>query len=88
MKPMPKQVKDKVGAETLPAHIRWHCRRGMLELDILLGNFFDQKYLSLKSDEQQAFVDLLACNDDELYTWLVKRKQPAAHLKNIVNKIV
>ena len=25
--------------------IRWACRRGMLELDVLLGNFLDHAYL-------------------------------------------
>jgi antitoxin CptB len=55
------------------AEIRWQCRRGMLELDILLLSFFDKKYAELSLDAKQDFCDLLTCSDQALYEWLVKR---------------
>lgn len=56
--------------------IRWHCRRGMLELDIILQKFFDEQYLLLSITDQKIFEDLLACQDQELYSWLIGNKSP------------
>ena len=54
----------------------WHSRRGMLELDIVLETFVKQHYLSLDADERQLYRRLLACEDQQLYDWFLK-KQPA-----------
>lgn len=32
--------------------IRWKCRRGMLELDIILENFYEQQFQTLTNDEK------------------------------------
>ena len=55
----------------------WHSRRGMLELDIVLETFVKQHYLSLDADQRQLYRRLLACEDQQLYDWFLK-KQPAA----------
>ena len=54
----------------IPAHLRWACRRGMLELDVLLGNFLQEQYLNLSTKEQTIFVQLLSSEDQSLYWWL------------------
>jgi len=60
------------------AAIRWQCRRGMLELDMMLLPFFDQHYVHLNSEKQQDFCDLLAFPDQELYQWLIGRLEPSS----------
>ena len=35
--------------------LRWGCRRGMLELDMLLLPFFDEHYLNMTEKEKQSF---------------------------------
>ena len=55
----------------------WHSRRGMLELDIVLETFVKQHYLSLEANQRQLYRRLLACEDQQLYDWFLK-KQPAA----------
>jgi len=54
--------------------IRWQCRRGMLELDMILISFFDNCYESLTIEEQGAFIRLLEYPDPTLYAWLMGRK--------------
>lgn len=54
----------------IPAHLRWACRRGMLELDVLLGNFLEEHYLKLSPETQAVFVQLLSNDDQSLYLWL------------------
>jgi len=61
-----------------PPHsqIRWHCRRGMLELDLILIDFFDQHYAGLTASQQQVFVRLLDCHDPDLLAWLLGKSLP------------
>lgn len=58
------------------AKLKWACRRGMLELDVLLGNFLAEAYPRLPEAEQRLFVQLLECTDPELFAWLMGREQP------------
>ncbi|MEC9376052.1 MAG: succinate dehydrogenase assembly factor 2 [Pseudomonadota bacterium] len=46
--------------------LRWRCRRGMRELDMLLLNYFDRHYSSAKKYEQQAFRNLLDFPDPDI----------------------
>jgi len=58
------------------SRIHWSaCRRGMLELDVILERYVKYRYISAPNQEQQQFVDLLEANDQDLFTWLVKHEQ-------------
>lgn len=70
------------------AHVRWHCRRGMLELDILLLRFFDQHYATLTTAEQQLFQQLLTYPDPDLFTWLMGHGAPSSpELQSMITRI-
>ena len=56
--------------------LRWACRRGMLELDVLLAPFVDH-YPQLDAGQQQDFERLLACDDPELFAWFMGHQQCA-----------
>lgn len=58
--------------------LRWQCRRGMLELDLILQGFLDKNYLNLSPDDQDLFEQLLTYSDQALYSYLIKR-QPNAN---------
>lgn len=58
------------------ASVRWQCRRGMLELDMLLLPFFDTIYETLSVEQKKAFIDLLAFPDQEIYAFLLARQIP------------
>jgi antitoxin CptB len=53
--------------------LRWQCRRGMLELDLLLRRFVDTGYEALPSAEREAFGRLLDYPDDTLLELLMGR---------------
>lgn len=59
--------------------IRWQCHRGMLELDLILLNFFDQQFDSLAPVQQLAFERLLQYSDPQLRKWLVEKEIPSDH---------
>ncbi|MFZ5530062.1 MAG: succinate dehydrogenase assembly factor 2, partial [Pseudomonadota bacterium] len=35
--------------------LHWQCRRGMLELDIMLGEFLEARFEELDATEKRAF---------------------------------
>jgi antitoxin CptB len=61
----------------VPSRLRWACRRGMLELDVLLGNFLEEVYTSLEEEDQSRFVQLLSENDQDLFLWLTGKEIPS-----------
>lgn len=51
--------------------LAWQCRRGMLELDVILIPFLEQHFDGLSDEQQQLFSLLLEEADPDLYTWLM-----------------
>jgi len=56
--------------------LRWACRRGMLELDVLLTNFLEKGYPGLTQSDQALFAELLDEPDPLLFQWLLGRITP------------
>jgi antitoxin CptB len=50
--------------------LRWKCRRGMLELDLVLQQFLERDYAALDASSQQAFEALLESGDEELWAMI------------------
>ncbi len=68
--------------------LRWRCRRGMKELDIILERYLERGYFQADLAEQAAFACLLAASDPELLAWLVYgRPCPDPGLKGIVAQV-
>jgi len=55
------------------SRLRWLCRRGMKELDIVMNRYLEQHYASASSAEQDRFKALLEMPDPELYDLLLGR---------------
>jgi antitoxin CptB len=56
--------------------VRWRCRRGLLELDIVLGRFVEQHYEGLDELQQVAFDVLLDLPDNVLWDMITGREEP------------
>lgn len=56
--------------------IRWRCRRGMRELDVLLTRYLDKAYPGATADEQAGFRRLLEYPDPLLFACLMGRTLP------------
>ncbi len=57
--------------------IRWHCRRGMLELDLLLQRFSRQQLERLDAGELGVLEELLEFSDTDLFDVVMGRTTPA-----------
>jgi len=53
--------------------IRWHCRRGMLELDLILEKFNRQHLTNLDAEQLERFKELLAFSDNDLLDLVMGR---------------
>lgn len=58
------------------AKINWHCRRGMLELDVIFQRFVKRCINELTDEQISAFEALLNCPDPSLYAWLMGYEEP------------
>lgn len=68
--------------------LRWRCRRGLLELDVMLQDFLARGFAALAPAEQAAFERLLGIPDLELLAYLNLQAEPAdPELREIVTKI-
>jgi len=78
-------VTDEIQAK----RVVWHSRRGMLELDVLLLPFAEQKYRDLSDDDQALYRQLLDCEDPDLFTWFLEHQIPDdAGLARMVNMVL
>jgi len=70
------------------AKLRWQCRRGTLELDILLTRYLNAGYLRATDEEKALFVELLAFEDDELLELLLTGTiNPPQKMQSIIDSI-
>ena len=58
------------------ARVRWRCRRGLLELDLLLQQFVDRHYAALAAADRLVFDRLLTLADAELLALLQGSGEP------------
>ncbi len=69
--------------------MRWATRRGMLELDLVLGPFVTGCYPGLDARDRERFQQLMICEDQDLFSWFLGRGQPQdEELVSIVSKIL
>ena len=53
--------------------VRWHCRRGLLELDLILEHFNSRYLASLDAGQLERFKELLAFPDNDLLDLVMGR---------------
>ena len=62
-------------------------RRGMKEMDLILGPYADQHLTGMGESELLGFDLLLSENDQELYQWITGQTEPPDMLSTLLGKI-
>lgn len=71
------------------ARLKWLCRRGMKELDVLLEHYLAHEYERAGEAERNAFRELLECQDPVLWDYVMERDQPQdEEMQHVVRKLV
>ena len=67
--------------------LRWRCRRGMKELDVLLTRYVETRFCSASNLEQDAFKELLAIEDAVLYAYCLGAEAPPGRFADLIERI-
>ena len=67
--------------------IRWRCRRGLLENDLVLTRLLDRHGASLTEDDIAKLDCLLDLPDNELWDMIAGRTEPAPALADFVARL-
>ena len=68
--------------------LRWSCRRGIRELDVLLTRYVDEQYARASPADQEAFRQLLETHNAALYAYcLGQETPPTAELRALIGRI-
>ena len=67
--------------------LRWHCRRGMKELDILLARYMDERFCTASPEEREAFASLLEIQDPVIYAYCLGQERPPEHFAVLIERI-
>lgn len=59
------------------ARLRWRCRRGMRELDVVMQRYLELRYGAATAAERLAFESLVEQQDPLLLAYLMGREIPA-----------
>ena len=55
--------------------IRWRCRRGLLELDLVLNEFLESRFEQLTTQQKVALTQLLDLSDNDLWDLVIGRAE-------------
>lgn len=72
---------------TNDGRLRWKCRRGMLELDVLFERFLNRGYDQLDATERLLFESLLEEPDPVILNWLMGHEIPDPKFISLIKKI-
>ncbi len=68
--------------------LRWRCRRGMLENDLVLARFLDARGATITEAEVAALDRLLDLSDNDLWDLLSGRAEPTdERLRSLVDAL-
>jgi succinate dehydrogenase flavin-adding protein (antitoxin of CptAB toxin-antitoxin module) len=67
--------------------IRWRCRRGLLELDLVLKSFLERRLELLDADQLLLFNELLDQPDNDLLDLALGRAEPAPRYRVVVEML-
>ena len=68
---------EKAADDAETKRLRWQCRRGMREMDMLLERWLDKHFASADATMRSHFAALLQTEDDLLWDWLMAKGAPA-----------
>jgi antitoxin CptB len=70
------------------SRLRWLCRRGMKELDVVMTGYLESQYEQASEAEKKAFITLLEMHDPDLYALLMRRQSsPNETIETVVGSI-
>ena len=67
--------------------IRWQCRRGLLEMDLILQRFLAEDFDSLTPNEVALFKELLGEVDTVLLAWVMGQEEAPKRYDVLIRRL-
>ena len=67
--------------------IRWQCRRGVLEMDLILQRFLAEDFESLNPEELNLFKELLGEVDTVLLAWVMGQEEAPKRYDALIRRL-
>lgn len=67
--------------------VRWRCRLGLLELDIILQRFVDEHYAKLDETEIRQFETLLDLSDNDLWDMIALKQTDDKNPQSVLRRL-
>lgn len=69
------------------SRIKFLCRRGMKELDVLFTGYLERHYERASPDEQWTFLRLLEREDPDIWAWVVGQTEAPPQFAHVVAEL-
>jgi len=69
------------------SEVRWKCRKGIREVDILFSKYMEEVYRDLTSEQQKIFIEFIQQDTYEILDILVNNKSFDTKFTNIVDAL-
>ena len=69
------------------SEVRWKCRKGIREVDILLSKYMEEIYQDLTDEQQKIFIEFIQQDTYEILDILVNDKPFDAKFTNLVDAL-
>lgn len=66
------------------SQVKWKCRKGLRELDILLSKYFEEKYPYLTDEEKLVFLEFIELDTYAILDMLTNKATDDVKYKNIL----
>jgi len=67
--------------------IRWQCRRGLLEMDLILQRFLAEDFDSLTPEDLTLFKELLGEVDTVLLAWVMGQEEAPKRYDPVIRRL-
>jgi len=67
--------------------LRWRCRRGIKELDVLLERYIDERFCAAPEPERDAFRQLLETEGTLIYAYCLGAQPPPERFAELITRI-
>jgi antitoxin CptB len=67
--------------------VRWQCRKGIREIDILLSKYMEEIYQDLTDEQQKIFIEFIRQDTYEILDILVNDKSFDTKFTNLVDAL-
>ena len=67
--------------------LRWKCRKGIRELDVLLTKYLEEIFINLPKQEQDIFIEFVNIDSNELFDIVFNKKISNSKFLKIIENL-